>query len=63
MVRKIVTSAALAACLLGVVGVNADAAVHYGLDTGYAAGSIGTTSVNGPVVGFTMFANFSKNMD
>lgn len=58
MVKKIVTSAVLAASLLS-VSANADS-VHYGLQTGYAAGSIGTTSVNGPVIEFSFLAKYKK---
>lgn len=58
MIKKITTSAALAACLLG-VSANANT-VHLGLQTGYATGSIGTTSVNGPLVEFSVLYKHNK---
>jgi opacity protein-like surface antigen len=59
--KKITTSAALAACLLGTLSVNANAnPVAYGLKTGYAAGTLASTSVSGPVVDFTVSGNYKN---
>lgn len=60
--KKITTSAALVACLLGTIAVGADASpVHYGLNVGYAVGRVASTNIHGPAVDFSMFGNFSEN--
>jgi opacity protein-like surface antigen len=59
--KKITISAVLAA-YFGVLAVHADASsLAYGLKTGYAVGTLASTSVNGPAVDFSVSANFARN--
>jgi len=67
-IKQIAIPIALAACLSGIMAVNANASSthfvtnsYYGLSTGYTVGSVGSTSLNGPSIVGSYIIDFAKN--
>jgi len=60
-IKQIAILVAVAACLSGVMAVNANASsTHYALSTGYTVGSVGSTSLNGPSIVGSYIIDFAK---